>query len=149
MAKQISWGTGIVIAIILFFILNGIVLYIAFGQKVDLVTDNYYEKELIYQKEIDKQNNSNVLSVPVKIEYEGNLLSISFPSGLNLSGVSGKIHLYRPSDSSKDKYYKLEIDPAGRQVIALNNFEKGLWRVVADWTLEGKDYLEKTDIFIN
>lgn len=142
-----SWGTGIVIAIIIFFILNGVVLYIAFSNKVDLETANYYERSLVYQEEINKEKNA--LQMPLKLVQSDRLLDISFPENLNYASVTGKIQLYRPSDSDMDKYYKLSPDTSGRQYLSLAGFRNGLWRVVINWSYDGKDYLEKKDIFLN
>ncbi|NUN07961.1 MAG: FixH family protein [Ignavibacteriaceae bacterium] len=147
MAKKISWGTGIVIAIIIFFILNGIVLYIAFSNKVDLETTNYYEKSLVYQEEIEKEKNA--LQMPLKLVQADRVFDITFPESILYESVTGKIHFYRPSDSEMDKYYKVSPDSSGKQYLSLEGFRNGLWRVVINWSYEGKDYLEKKDIFLN
>lgn len=147
MAKKMSWGTGIVIAIIIFFILNGVVLYIAFSNKVDLETANYYEKSLVYQEEIEK--GKNALQMPLKLVQSDRVLDISFPENLNYASVTGKIQFYRPSDSDLDKYYKISPDTSGRQYLSIEGFRSGLWRIVINWSYEGKDYLEKKDVFLN
>lgn len=147
MAKRFSWGTGIVIAIIIFFIFNGVILYIAFSHKVDLVTNNYYEKELRYQEEIDKEKNA--LKQSLILNQAENLFEIKFPDSIKYSAVTGNIHLYRPSDSDMDKFYNIAPDSSGRQIIPLTSFRNGLWRVVINWSYDGANYLEKKDIFIN
>jgi hypothetical protein len=62
MKIKFNWGIGITIFISAFILLNIIFIIFASGQKVDLVTEKYYEKELKYQEVIDKKINSNSLS---------------------------------------------------------------------------------------
>jgi len=64
MKIKINWGTGIVIAMVLFmaFILQ-YVYRVSVYEKYDhhLVADDYYKDELNYQKQIDKESNANNL----------------------------------------------------------------------------------------
>jgi hypothetical protein len=51
---KLNWGTGIVITIIVFPLISFAMIFHFMNQKVDLVTDNYYEKTLVYQNQIDE-----------------------------------------------------------------------------------------------
>jgi len=73
---KMNWGTGILVLIILFFITMFVMVYIAFNQRVDLVTKNYYEKELAYQKDINMQQNELDLKNSVIIEQIPGKISI-------------------------------------------------------------------------
>ena len=70
MKIKINWGTGIVIAMLLFmtFILQFV--YRSFDSKNshDLVSKDYYKDELYYQQEIDKMNNANKLEQNITFE---------------------------------------------------------------------------------
>ncbi len=48
-------------------------------QDVSLVSDNYYEKSLSYQDEIDKQSRTKSLDEQVKINFNGEVINILFP----------------------------------------------------------------------
>ncbi|MBE9491126.1 MAG: FixH family protein, partial [Bacteroidetes bacterium] len=67
---KINWGTGIVIAFVVFigFILFLIMLMMS-DNKLDheLVTEDYYEKGTFYQKEIDAEKNSQLLAENIVI----------------------------------------------------------------------------------
>ena len=61
MKIKINWGTGIVIAIVLFiaFILSFVYKTIFMEEyEHHLVSEDYYKDELHYQEEIDKLNNA-------------------------------------------------------------------------------------------
>jgi len=69
----------------------------SFSQKMDLVTTDYYAKELKYQQKIDETNRVNTLSAPLICEIKDDELIIVFPkdfSGKNISGEFGKRYPY-------------------------------------------------------
>ncbi len=68
-------------------------------QDVSLVSDNYYEKSLEYQDEIDKQSRTKSLDEQVKINFNGEVITVLFPSDYLEKKISGEIYFYRPSDS--------------------------------------------------
>ena len=49
--KKFNWGHGILIAIILFLAGIGAMVFISMKQNnsIELIEDNYYEKELVFQ----------------------------------------------------------------------------------------------------
>ena len=61
---KFTWGHGIVVALGLFisFILYLIFVFPIGKQNSELVTENYYEDELSYQKVIDAKNNAETLA---------------------------------------------------------------------------------------
>src|SRR5690606_6670306 len=102
MMKKINWGTGIVISIIIFMIISVSMMLIFINQKVDLVTENYYEKTLVYQEQIDIKKRTAELKEDVEINYDGNNINIIFPKSILNEISSGEIYFYRPSDSNQD-----------------------------------------------
>ena len=67
-----NWGTGILITIIVFMIITLGTVFTFMNEKVDLVTDNYYKKELKYQKQIDKLNRTHDMRMDVEIQLSNN-----------------------------------------------------------------------------
>jgi len=74
-----SWGKGIILVFVVFVLGIGILVYRSMTKNIDLVTTNYYEKELKYQEQIDKINNTNSLKEKIKIEYNGSVILITYP----------------------------------------------------------------------
>ena len=99
---KISWGTGIVIAFVLFigFILS-MVITISLNPRADhqMVTDNYYAKELVYQEVIDAKNRAKSITLSFKRGADG--LDVLIQNGPEkLSNAS--VNLYRAGNSKLD-----------------------------------------------
>lgn len=146
--RRINWGTGIVIGIIVFVVISISMTIIFMKQDVSLVSDNYYEKSLNYQNEIDSQNRTNSLDEQVKINFNGEVLNISIPSEYLNKEISGEIFFYRPSDSKLDFKLPLELNENGNQLISTEQLQKGFWRVKLNWMMNGNGYYNERAITI-
>lgn len=145
--KRISWGTGIVIAIIIFVVVVLAQTIYLMNQKVDLVEEDYYKKGIEYQKDIDVQKKSKELAEPIKFDFNGQYLIIDFPKELSENKLSGEILLYRPSDSGLDIKLPISTDSLS-QIIPVSNLKKGFWRVKLKWQYDGQDYYDETSFRI-
>jgi hypothetical protein len=137
---KISWGTGLLVGIIVFVIISLSMTVIFMTQDVHLVTDNYYEKTLSYQDEIDKQNRTKALDEKVKILFNGKMVNIIFPSEYLIGNISGEIYFYRPSNPSLDFRIPLLLNENGNQFIPVERIEKGFWRLKIDWLMSENAY---------
>ena len=74
-----NWGYKILLVYVVF--VTGIMFMVfkSSSQKVDLVTTDYYAKELKYQQKIDAMNRVSLLSDTVKYEMSEGNLTIAFP----------------------------------------------------------------------
>lgn len=145
--KKISWGTGIVIAIFVFVVLVLAQTIYLMNQKVDLVEEDYYKKGIEYQKNIDMQKKSRELSEPVKFDFDGKNLLITFPPELFDGRISGEIILYRPSDSGLD--IRLPVSAKDlKQIIPVSNLQKGFWRVKLKWQYDDQEFYDESTIRI-
>jgi hypothetical protein len=146
--KKISWGTGIVIGIIVFIVISISMTVIFMTQDVDLVSDNYYEKSLSYQDEIDKLSRTKSLDEQVKINFNGEIIIISVPSDYLNKEISGDIFFYRPSNPKLDFVLPLQV-VEGSQIIPVERLEKGFWRIKLNWMMDGNGYYNERAITIN
>lgn len=145
---KINWGTGILIGVIIFIVIVFTMTVIFMSQDVHLVTDNYYEKTLTYQDEIDKQSRTMALDEEVAIKFDGELVNIVFPSEYLEENLSGEIYFYRPSNPDLDIEIPLQLSEQGSQVIPVKRLEKGYWRLKMNWTMDGKMYYNERSITI-
>lgn len=145
---RVNWGTGIVIGIIIFITLSITMTVIFMTQDVSLVADNYYEKSLSYQEEIDKQSRTKSLDEQVKINFTGEVINILFPSAYLDKDLSGEIYFYRPSNPSLDFKLPLQVNTEGTQIIPVERLEKGFWRLKLNWTMDGNGYYNERAITI-
>lgn len=145
-----NFGHKILITIILFvsFII-GLVVFAVSLDDIQLVSENYYEKEILYQDEINKMQNvqTHYGKVIWFNDAEQNL-TLSFQSN-TLEGVpEGQIQLFRPSDSRKDLQMAIQTNAEFHQNINTAHLDKGLWKVKIDWSHSGKDFFEEQSIII-
>jgi hypothetical protein len=146
---KISWGIKIIVSFVVFVIGIGTMVGISMTKNIDLVSENYYERELKYQDKIDMINRTNSLSEKLKIENTSNLIKIIFPGIFSKENISGKINFYRAMDKKKDFSVDISKDGNGLQTIPTDKLDKGNWKVEVMWKVSGKDYFTQSDIFIN
>lgn len=148
MKMKFSWGTGILIFILLF--VAGVIGFFIFSsrQVYYLVEEDYYEKEIRYQEQIDKMKNVQALHRQVSFIQGADTLLIVFPDSIPPGSISGVLHIYRPSDSRMDRYVRLTPDTAGRQYIDISALTKGRFILKMDWIMEGKSYYKEESLIV-
>lgn len=118
----LSWGWIMGIVFSLFFILMGTLVYFSANEDHQLVSDNYYEKELAYQQVIQQKINANDAGIFWKKNTSEICLII--PDSIIL--VHGHIYLYRASDSELDQSFEYNKD---QPCLNVADFERGKWKV--------------------
>lgn len=141
-----NWGTKIALLYSSFVLFMLFMVYMSFGQKYDLVTDNYYAKELVFQKKIDSKERYEQLDDVLKIEIINQNLSITFPH-TNGENIKGNIDCFRPSDENQD--FQLGINTTDNvQLIPLEKFSKGKYLLKLEWTVLDTEYYTERTIII-
>ncbi len=90
---KINWGTGIVIAFVAFI---AFIMYFVINMNLnkkyvhDLVTEDYYQEELLHQNEIDKVDNAKDLKENVSWKKTDDGILISFPKDLDYKNITGR-----------------------------------------------------------
>ncbi|MCX7877262.1 MAG: FixH family protein [Ignavibacteria bacterium] len=142
---KMTWGKGILLAYLSF--VTGIVfmVYRSVAMKIDMVTDNYYEKTLIYQKEIEKMRNTMSLKEKIKLEVTDNkYLDVIYP----IKPDGGVITFYRPSDSSADFNLNISADEKLVQRIDISGITRGLWKLKFNWSGSGGEYYQEEIVIL-
>lgn len=145
---KINWGTGIVIGMVIFisFILFLVVNMLTDDKfNHDLVTEEYYQKELHYQEEIDAETNAFALEENIKDYRVKDGWVVEFPENLELSKISGDLNFYRPSNKKLD--FTIPLDLKNRKIhISEDQLVGGRWNINIYWKYEDKDLLYKKEI---
>lgn len=141
-----NWGTGIVIAISSFM---GFILFLVITMSTsqrydhDMVTEHYYAKEMVYQQEINAQQNTHDLVDKVTSNRSTNGWELTFPASMDPTKIKGNVYLYRPSNARLD--FALPITEA-TLIIPKDKLIEGRWDVNVEWTYENKNYQFKESI---
>jgi len=148
MKIKFNWGTGIFSVIVLFILL--VIAFFIFINNLDinLVEDNYYEKELVFQDRIEKIENTSSLSGKIRVIAEPGIVSIQFPRADTAFIPEGNILFYRPSDPKKDFTVPLQLNDSSRQAINVSGVDKGRWVVKIDWKMGEREYYYEEAIII-
>ncbi len=148
MKFKYNWGWGILIFYIFFAIfLVGNIVYSTHIRN-DLVVDDYYENELIYQQQIDKMTRTKEdMAMPELIQGAATI-ALKFPDIREKADVAGKIHFYRPSNASQDIFYNIALNDNYFQTIDISKFPKGLWNLKIDWSVKDVSYYYEEEIII-
>lgn len=138
-----NWGKGIAIVLVLFI---GFIVYLAtilMTRNVDLVSDDYYKREIAYEEEISAIKNSRKQD-PIKINVDAANLVIQLPETGNYEDV--QVDLFRPNNSDDDRTYQLK--GTSIMTIDLNELKEGIYAIEISYR-NGEDFcLQKEEIEI-
>ncbi|MGS2765270.1 FixH family protein [Sinomicrobium sp. M5D2P9] len=132
---KINWGTAIVLAFIGFitFIMS-FVIRMNTQKKYDhqLVTDAYYARELSFQKEMDREQQTYDKGMEPRVEQKEAGIYIYFPELADTRKISGKISFYRPSDRAEDFEMPITFTETFL-LIPSGKLLPGRWNLEIDW----------------
>lgn len=147
-SDKASWRLFVILPIVIFAAGMIVMVTISMTRNVDLVAENYYERELKYQQEIDLRSNSAELSNSISVEGGQGTARIICSKPELLEGKSGEVIFYRPSDASIDFKKAFLIDNEGMQVISDAKLKRGLWKLKISLTGQGKSYAVDKSVFV-
>ena len=142
-----NWGRKILIVYIVFVLGIVFMVYKASTQNTDLVTTDYYAKELKYQEKIEEVKRVSALSAPVEYSIEDNAFTIQFPKDFAGRQLTGEAVLYCPSDEKKDLRKNFALKDAPLQ-INIPAGSKGLYELHLSWQDGGVTYYFEKKIVI-
>jgi nitrogen fixation protein FixH len=113
----------------------------AMRQREDLVSADYYEREVRYQQQLDSLNRSQALATQVVVTFdpEQQVIVITLPGDASRD-ATGRVHLYRPSDARLDRELPLALNAQGVQRLDAKALDHGLWKVRVKWNANGQEY---------
>ena len=145
---KINWGTAIVIAFGLFMTF---ILYFVFKVQSDskydneLVVEKYYQKELTFEKQMEKEQNAHDMDQSVTIISTNDGIKITFPNEYDIKKINGKVSFYRPSNKKLDFEMPISLS-SPHLLIPKSNLVGGRWDISVDWSYEGKEFLSKETV---
>jgi hypothetical protein len=138
-----NWGWRITIVYRLFALtMIGAVIY-STTLDVNLVEEDYYEKEVNYQQVINKKENALRDSATFNVAVVGDSVVIHFPTAV----AQGKIYFIRAADVNNDKKFDLKV-LNGKQAFSKDLFKAGSYNLQIDWKGESADYYWEEKITI-
>ena len=140
---------GIVIAIMVPIIL--LIAFVTFSgnNSFKLVEKDYYQKEIHYQSQIDREVRTNQLEKDVSIYSEGEAITLQFPLKFSPNDINGDIIFFRPSNSNDDFNVQIDLNENGSQIINNDEMRGGAWIIKVFWNNQWDEYYTEKRIFVN
>lgn len=140
--KNFTWGHGMVLALLSFI---GFILYLIFifpigQQSSELVTENYYEDELDYQKVIDSKKNADDLAKKPLFAQLPYGVRIAFPEEIIEANMAVQYELYSTNDRNRDKTGTAVLNSSRSFLIPKEAFTTGSYTLKLRWTKNSKPY---------
>jgi hypothetical protein len=140
------WPWGILLAFGLFFTGTIGLVVVACSHRMDLVSADYYEREIKYEGQLDRLRRAGsqasiVYNAPAQRLQIGLPLSPGAP-------LSGFIELYRPSSAALDCRYPLSLDAGGVHTLDVRNLSPGLWKVRVSWNATGQEFFAEKSVIL-
>jgi hypothetical protein len=133
--KKLNWGHKLTFFMLAFMLFIIVMVYQISVQKVDLVDENYYERGMLYQSDINKYAASK--EVPHELSYNNTVKLLLFKVN-DKQTFAGTLTLYRPNDASLDVTVPFQLDSLGCYTYQTSNLKKGVWKATFEWTFGGK-----------
>lgn len=142
-----NWGYKILFVYLAFVVGIMLLVFKSSSQKIDLVTPDYYAKELKYQERIDAVKRADALSSPVSFRIIDQQLVITFPKEFSAATIKGSVLLYYPADNKKDVEQPFSTgDGTFSMQLPANN--KGAHELQVSWESEGVSYYFENKLFL-
>ena len=135
---KFNWGTGNFIFIVVFFIVIFSFIYYTTTQQINLVEEDYYEKEIKFQEQIDRIHNARPYEDQFTVKQNGHGLRIELERQGFLQGVQRRLGQIAPVEAVDIADSGLKL---GHIVGELMFFKPLAFRRVAK-TDQGKTVLE-------
>ena len=148
MFKNFSWGHGVILALGSFI---AFILFMVFGftygqQNSELVSDDYYRDELVYQDVIDAKRNAEKLAEIPKYQEIAEGMKITFPAEITPESKNLKFELFRTDDANLDVKKEVHLDQKNEIIIPRQVIFKGPYTLKIKWSHKKKPYQVDYDV---
>ncbi len=124
----------------------GSFVYRSHQLKVNLVSDDYYAQELVYQDQITIIESSEIYKHEYKVRQTLDELTISVSP--KLDELKGEVLFYRPSDREMDFKVVLHLNSKNKMVLKSSEIPTGYWLIKTSGTQDSTNYYFEQDITI-
>lgn len=145
---KFNWGWGILIVLMIFIAFMSNLVYKSSHVNVDLVSENYYEKEIKYQEQINREKNSLGLRENLIIDKSMGFIKITYPRGYSGREISGTIQFFKPDNASLDYTETASCNGNNEQIINTKTMKSGWWEIKINWSYQGTDYYKSEKILL-
>jgi hypothetical protein len=148
MKIKFNWGTGIFITIILMVSWIGFLISKAFDYKINMDSDDYYERGLDHTQQMNRIKRSIAYQDTFKVEQSDGFIIIHYPEAFKAEKLKGELWFYRPSDFELDKKIAVSNQMDNSQKIHNQHFKSGRYILRATLNTKDSTYFFEREIII-
>lgn len=146
--SRLSWGWRIALLYLSFVAFMAFLVYKTTTVKDDLVTKDYYARELKFQEQIDKQTRANLLNEPLQWSVKGNAVELKFPKDVIGKNIRAEVLFYKPNNAQQDVTLSCIPSPEGICMIGSGKLGKGAYQMQIEWSADGVTYYNEGTVNI-
>ncbi len=139
-----NWGKSLVLVMALFITFILVMVVKMISTSTDLVSEDYYQKEIDYEQEIVAVKNMQRLNVESEIVVNDEFLIFNLPKEVNFTDM--EIKLIRPNDKKLDKLFV--VKDTKTYLVPISELQKGKYSVEMTFKVDGVPCMQKEKIDI-
>lgn len=145
---KLNFGVKVVVFYLAFVALILTLVFKCINNKSELVTKDYYAKELVFQNRLDASKRQAESNYNISYTFNSSQLVFELDSNLVNEKIEGTLTFYRPSNSKLDIVKPISFIN-GKQIVQLNEFKKGLYKVQFDYKVNNLPYYKEYTLEFN
>lgn len=142
---KLNWGTKIALMYGGFVVLIMFLVIKSMKQDFQLVSDDYYQKEIKYQDVIDGSKNQAQLSAPIAIHANEQKVTLDFPADFTNQELKGSVQFYSSVNAKWDAKFPLKAI-ANSMDIDRTQLQKTRYTIKINWEAAGKKYYQEDSL---
>lgn len=112
------------------------------SKNTDLESENYYEREMEFDTEINALTNTNQLKEKVKVTQDENYFVVQFPDVENINSI--EVLMFRPNNEKDDKTFT--VSDSKTLMIPINKLKKGAYKMNIQYKIKDELYMQKENV---
>lgn len=139
-----NWGKSITLVMISFVAFITILIVIIMSNRIDLVSEDYYQKEIFFGDEITAKTNWNKLADNVQFQSNKEHVIVNLPK---IDGVTDfDLKLKRPNDNKQDLAFKIKNTQS--YLIDKSKLKVGVYDYTLECIKEGKTLMNTGKYYV-
>jgi hypothetical protein len=123
-------------------------LILSKGYDHELVTEDYYAKELAYQDKIDAGKNLHQADFDVEVKMVDGKLKLMFDQLPNNKSLQGEVKFYKPDDEKMDEVHSIVLSENSNEMEISSIGKHGRYKVQVSFQLEGKAFYKEQELML-
>jgi len=137
---KVNYKFFIILLYVGFVSLMIVLVYKCANLKVDVINKDYYAEELVYQKQIDRQQRTATLIEQPSWNLTSENIVFTFPELKDKQSIDGSVEFYCPSDETKDKTFKIALDDNHTFTLPKSTLSPGRYKLKLFWANGAVEY---------